>query len=354
MGCGPWVHAQPSQSFFVVHCDPGYAHLFPKLRQMVDYATDKGVPLTIELSPQWVDAVLDDPRKLNAVRQWQALGHEIGAHHHGIYHCFWDSLTNYPIDTIWKVRGDTSLVPARCARGMNRGTLDSFYARLDRVAGDSLLLTWGSSDQHPEVDLYPFVPYRTDGSRYDVRRAFSNPYVVTHGLYRAEGKTWGPYTTCQIDYYFIDDRNKVDAVIAMYEDTAFSNGYEVVGVVTHVFNFARDPMYFRTWVDFISGKGCRTVRGILRRSQCGATRNVVVEGEEEVLKMTTEGEGEGVQLSWSGRADIYLYDSMGRMLWARRGVRAPVYLPLRGIPSGVYVLLCRLESRTVVRRFTWP
>jgi len=353
MGCAWWGKAQPSQSFFVVHCDPGYAHLFGKLRQMVDYATDKGVPLTIELSPQWVDVILEDTRKLDAVRQWQALGHEIGAHHHGIYHCFWDSLTNYPIDTLWKVREDTSLVPVRCTRGQYRGTLDSFYARLDRVAGDSLLLTWGSSDPHPEVDLYPFVPYRTDGSRYDVKRAFSNPYVVTHGPYQAAGKTWGPYTTCQLDYYFIDDGRKVQSVIAMYENTAFSDSFEIVGVVTHVFNYARDAAFFRTWVDFISGKGCQTVRQILRKAGCSST------GTAEVLSAEFRSDASlltdrGVRLRWSGRADVLLLDAAGRRVFARRDALSPLWIPSERLPPGVYFVVIQMGDQRVVRRLVHP
>ena len=260
----------PANSFFVIHCDPGYADdiHYNKLQQMIDTASAHNVPLTLELSPPWVNLILADPVKLDSVRSWQKRGHEIAAHHHSVYHCFWDSITNFPIDSI------IANQPAgpKCDSGILSSTMKTFWDDLDTIAGDSLMLTWGSTDDYPAVDLYPDIPYRTDGGRDSAVQGFSNIYLATHGPTTVGSTTYGPYTTCSIDYYFIEDISTVQEMRDLYNDsTGFSNMYNTVGVVTHVFNFkqalsAAPPNYYYTWINFIEGKGCQTVREILRKS----------------------------------------------------------------------------------------
>lgn len=350
LSSSPGAQAQPEHSFFVIHCDPGFAHLWPKLRQMVQYASAHDVPLTLELSPQWVEAILADPARIDTVRAWQAWGHEIGAHHHGIYHCFWDSLANYPIDTIWAIRTDTTWVPAACEPGAYKGTLDAFYDQLDQLAGDSLLLTWGSSDEHPEVDLYPGVPYRTDGSRYDPERAFSNPYVVTHGPWTAGNQTWGPYTTCQIDYFFIDKPGKVNAVKNLYLDTNFSGNYSVAGVVTHVFDFNESPDYFYQWINFISGKGCKTVREILRQADCGQTTATHALSQNATLRAWPNPAIDQIRIEWEDMRELTIRDLTGRIVQQRHGLTGQAIIGVHDWPAGVYIAEARSERHIALAR----
>ncbi len=351
LGVTTSIWAQPPNSFFVIHCDPGFAHLFPKLSQMIAYATQKQVPLTLELSPQWVAAILADPEKVDSIRAWQAWGHEVGAHHHGIYHCFWDSLSNYPIDTIWAVRTDPYWVPPACVPGAHLGTLDTFYDQLDQLAGDSLLLTWGSSDEHPEVDIYPNVPYRTDGSPTDPTRAFSNPYTRILGPYTAGNQIWGPYTTCQIDYFFIDNVAKANSVKNLYLDTDFSSNYSTVGVVTHVFDFAGNPTYFYQWVNFISGKGCKTVRGILSQASCSTTAaSPTFPHTANALSLSPNPTTNHVQLEWNGQADLYIYDLTGRMVYQCTQCFEQLLINTSDWVPGIYIVEMRnKEGRTVAR-----
>lgn len=254
--------SQPEYSFFVIHCDPwtGNEFHFRMLIKMVDTATAYGVPLTLEFTPQWVEMILADENKLKRVRTWQEWGHEIAAHHHSIFHCFWDSLTNYSLDSIVLYQP----ISPNCDSGVLKSRMQVFWDNLDLLAGDSLLYTWGSSDRHPAVDLYPNVPFRTDGGRDSAVQGFSNPYKVVHGPTVIDGVTYGPYVTCQINYFFIDNINAVNRMINLYNNRTFSNRFRVVGVVTHVFDFRADSTFYYNWIRFISGKGCRTVRQILR------------------------------------------------------------------------------------------
>ncbi len=276
------THAQPPHSFFVIHCDPGYAtpiH-WNVLRRMVDSATAYNVPLTLEFSPQWVDMILADSAKLARVRSWQQNRHEVAGHHHGIYHCMWDSLTNYPGDSIAANQPVKRYINGQwvsnCDSGSLKSAMQPFYDALDSLAGDSLLLTWGASDEHPEVDLYPNLMYRTTGGRDTPTQGFSNPYVETYGPTTLSTGTFGPYTVCLIDYYFLHDAADAAAMQAVYNDTAFSSQYKVARVVTHVFNVknqnANSPSnFFYQWLRFISGKGCKNVREIMRAEGCNPT-----------------------------------------------------------------------------------
>ncbi|GEM_PF-2117435 len=340
-----FAQSPPAQSFFVIHCDPGYAtnlH-FNRLRQMVDTATAHEVPLTLQFSPQWVDMILADTQKLALVRSWQAWGHEVAAHHHSIYHCYWDSLTNYPPDSI----AFHQPISSNCPEGLYQGSMQSFWDALDVLAGDSLLLTWSSSDEHPAVDMYPNVPYRTDGGRDEPEQGFSNPYVKTHGPTTLDGQTYGPYTVCSIDYFFLENFADVQQMIDLYNDFAFSSQFEVVGVVTHVFNFQAainqpPPNYFFTWIQFIEGKGCKTVRQILRESPACSSLAVEVEPiaaeVESSLRVYPNPASDVLCLQWEGHAlpescRIEVLDLQGRKLLFKKTACG---LSIESLPPGSY------------------
>ncbi len=328
--------SQPENSFFVIHCDPGFSHLFPKLRQMVDSATVHNVPLTLELSPQWVYSILEDDAKLQQVREWQEWGHEIAAHHHSIFHCFWDSLTNYVADSIMLYQPQA---PA-CDSGVLISNMQPFWDSLDVLCGDSLLLTWGSSDNNPAVDMYPDVPYRTDGGRTDPAQAFSNPYPVVHGPTEMAGQTYGPYLTCQINYFFIDNIGKVNAVKNLYLDNGFSNDYSVVGVVTHVFDFNANPSYFFNWLNFIEGKGCKTVRQILRENPCMVFASKEVAGQGIDIDIFPNPAHSAVTISFgkplSGQLSIF--DNLGKEM-LRSEINNQTTLDVSALPPGIYTAL---------------
>ncbi len=342
------LFGQPPHSFFTIHCDPGFAHLFPKLKQMVDTATAHEVPLTLELSPQWVYSILNNPEKLQLVREWQAWGHEIAAHHHSIYHCYWDSLTNYPLDSI----AFHQPISPFCDSGILISPMKPFWDSLDVLCGDSLLLTWGSSDEHPAVDMYPHVPYRTTGGRTDPAQAFSNPYTETHGPTTIGDVTYGPYTTCQVDYFFIDNLTKVNALKNLYQDTSFSNNYSVVGVVTHVFDFNSSPVYFYNWIQFIEGKGCKTVRQILRQSGCSPTSDAEAARPAGGLRVFPNPADDLLQVELSAGLEGWLriWNTTGQLMWEGK-IRASTPLNVSGWPTGLYVATVQTDRQSMSSNF---
>ena len=237
------LEAQEPETFFAVHCEPQTPHLFPKLVQLVEKANRYDIPLTILFAPQWVESILADSNKVRRVRTWQSQGHEIGAHHHGVYHLNWDGFTNYPTSTILSV-----------GKSLNdyRGDMNAYRAVVGDISGDSLLLTLsgpGLTDPDSSVDWQPDFWYRTGGGR-EPSLGFSVPRVV--GM--------GDYTACQVDHYFFEGRNSVDALIAEYNAR---EDKQVVGATTHVFNFRDDTSFVRIWFEFVKNTRKKTVRQIM-------------------------------------------------------------------------------------------
>ncbi len=357
------AQSPPANSFFVVHCDPDYADFphFNKLRKMVHIADQHQVPLTLEMSPQWVDFILADPARIDTIRTWQANGHEIAAHHHGIFHCFYDGYTNYPPDSL--ILHQLSM-GAGCAQDTSSIPMNVFWEKLDELAGDSLMLTWGSSDEHPAVDMYPNIPYRTDGGRDYPEQGFSNPYVATHGPTVIGSTTYGPYTVCSIDYYFIDEMEEVNQMIALYNDSlGFSGDYSVVGVVTHVFDFAEadntfppENNYFNVWMNFIEGKGCKTVRKILRESGvCESTATQTALSTEKTFDIYPNPARDFVVISLQElqAQELYLFNANGQkvlQLDLQEG-QQELSLPLQHLPKGIYFIQIRTDKSVVSKRF---
>jgi|GEM_PF-6581844 len=248
------VPGEDVETFFVVHCEPQTPYLWPKLIQLVQLANNYNVPLTIQLTPQWVEMILTDSLKIQRVRQWQQEGHEIAAHHHGVYHLNWDQYTNYP---------DSVILEQGWSLDDLLGNMDDYRAVLEAISGDSLMLTMGgpgASDPDSSVDWQPDFLYRTGGGRHPAR-AFSSPRVVGMGQYYA----------CQVDYYFLKNQGSVDSLITEYNNRSEK---DVVGATTHVFNFAPDSSYLVNWFQFIQTTSRKTVRQIMRDHHCHPDSNI--------------------------------------------------------------------------------
>jgi hypothetical protein len=171
----------------------------------------------------------------------------------------WDRYTNYPASTI-------------IAQGKNPadllGDMNAYRLVLKKMGGDSLMLTMGGpgeSDPDQSKDWHVGFIYRTGGGR-QVQDAFSTPSIITYG----------PYRVCQINYFFIDTQAAVNALKSRYNNTA---NKDVIGVVTHTFNFAADSNYVIDWMRFAQSTQRKTVRQILRDRKCNPTATAVEELE---------------------------------------------------------------------------
>jgi len=88
-------------SIFPLHIHPENANedMYNKLSDLIDLADSYNVKLNLGFQPQWVDMILADPIKTQAVREWQTNGHEIAIEHHGPNHCGWNGYSNLPEET---------------------------------------------------------------------------------------------------------------------------------------------------------------------------------------------------------------------------------------------------------------
>ncbi len=93
--------------FIAVHNEPCCAgeRYYNALKQLVEYANNYNMKLTLMFSPQWADFILSDPKRKAEFEEWKKQGHEIAAHHHSIYHPgSWDGYSYLPEDEAIKIR----------------------------------------------------------------------------------------------------------------------------------------------------------------------------------------------------------------------------------------------------------
>jgi len=97
---------KPPNYFVAIHNEP-FQHenqgSIEILADMVAYATDRNIHLTLMFTPQWI-LLLTEPENNHFLTQWKEQGHEISAHHHGIRHGGWDGYTNYSPEVAQKQR----------------------------------------------------------------------------------------------------------------------------------------------------------------------------------------------------------------------------------------------------------
>jgi hypothetical protein len=346
------VPAAPSdagtpRSFFTIHCDPNESQRWADLERLVDLANRWTTPLTIEFTPQWAQVVVSDPTKLQQVRAWQTQGHEFGAHHHGIYHAVWDHFTNYPAPQI---------VAQGWPPASLEGDMQDFAAMLEIIAGDSLLFTYGGpggDDPAPEVDWLPGSQCKTFGGR-DVVEAFSSPQFVT----------FGAYTACQIGHCYIPDGATVDAIQAQY---AAMPEVDVVGVVTHVFNYAADSTFVIDWLQSVQSTRRLRARDIVREGPCAPPVDVVGSALPRFSLAPNPGHSLveiAFTLPVSAPVTLRIVDVGGRVV--RVLAASPGFAPGwhrvswdgvtiagRRASSGVYFAHLEVAGKRSVQRITW-
>jgi hypothetical protein len=66
------------------------------LLKMIAQADAWNIKLTLMFSTSWADYISADPERLAALAAWKKKGHEIGAHHHSVYHQSWDGYSGKP------------------------------------------------------------------------------------------------------------------------------------------------------------------------------------------------------------------------------------------------------------------
>lgn len=82
------IHGSPNQQEAI-------AQSYQILKEMVKKADEYNIKLTLMFTPQWADYISESSERMAELELWKKQGHEIAAHHHGLYHGNWDGYTDY-------------------------------------------------------------------------------------------------------------------------------------------------------------------------------------------------------------------------------------------------------------------
>lgn len=98
--------------FIAIHNEPtppssdAIAANFLLLTAMIARADSYNMKITLMFTAQWANYIVADYDRFSTVQGWAANGHEIGSHHHSIYHLAWDGYSNYNRELALQVRYD--------------------------------------------------------------------------------------------------------------------------------------------------------------------------------------------------------------------------------------------------------
>lgn len=306
--------SQPQKAFFVVHCDPNEAYNFPELETFVDSANAYNVKLTIEFTSYWVDSILPYQSRLNKIAIWQSQGHEIGMHHHEVEAPnMWDGFSNLTMQEIYEAGRDTN---------QYIGNTDSLYNLVQRVSSIPLY----TSGNEIVSELPSQISYQTSGVQ--LVSAFSNATVVSNNV-----KSY-----CSVTYAFLyANPPRLDSIMLSYPNAI---GYNVLGVVCHVYNFVDLPQAAINYFKFLNDNQITsmTVYEIMQ-DEC-----TVSIGSDNHLQNSIEVFPnpchDFVSIKYSGQNNVRyeLYDLTGVLLMADDLANSDSEIDLSELNEGLYFL----------------
>ncbi len=205
--------------FFAVHIETSDHNTQPDsvadewhmLEAFVALADRYGHKLTLEFQPQWAEYALAHPEALAQIRAWEAEGHEIAVHHHGVSHAQWDGYTN---------------TPGYQNRQGYRGTMDEAMALLNQLPADGIPLTGGMTDE--ETDWPATLIYATGGAGMSGGGLRSTPAAATYN---------GVNVTQVNNQGFVLSRGPAATLEEIQAAVEGAAPGEVIGIVTHPFDF---------------------------------------------------------------------------------------------------------------------
>ncbi|MBN2067592.1 MAG: hypothetical protein JW744_03945 [Candidatus Diapherotrites archaeon] len=92
--------------FLVIHAEPGGQGItnFEELEELVEYANNYNMKISFQFAPGWPEFISGNPERMALVNSWAEQGHEIGGHHHSIFHPgVWDGYSYHDSETAWQV-----------------------------------------------------------------------------------------------------------------------------------------------------------------------------------------------------------------------------------------------------------
>ena len=151
---------------------------WPSLVELVELADDYGIKLTIQFIPQTAEFVLQDNKKLSIVRSWERYGHELGFHHHGLSHKYWDGYTNA-----------YSSIPKKSLLKY-LGKMDDAIGLVNQLSISGQVLTVGITDEG--TDWIEGILYETEGFSDSDNSLLSEPHTTEEGSIELYAR---PYAT---------------------------------------------------------------------------------------------------------------------------------------------------------------
>jgi len=148
--------------FIAIHNEPYHndrdsdqklAAAYSILSEMVEQADEYNIKLTLMLTAQWADYIISSPERTAEVRSWEANGHEISGHHHGVYHGSWDGYSGYP---------EAEALAIRQQKGKHEsyiGTLSDYINELQQI--DSNVNSGCMNDESDKTELPDEIIYDT-------------------------------------------------------------------------------------------------------------------------------------------------------------------------------------------------
>ena len=231
----------PFATFLAIHFEVGgdtkdleyQSRFWPAAAGLVELADHYDAKLTLQFNPQWAEYILKENNRLALLKSWQKNGHEVALHHHGYDHRNWNGYTNRP---------GKSNAPGY------RGRVEDMIDLVARLAAPYKLLSGTITDEgsdHPEC-----IKYDTEGIRID------------HARSRPQRVVLGGNNAVQVGMAFLS----FDGDIRRFkEEYARSEEDEVFGVVTHEYDFRKNPGMIEEWLRFIRSQGgtIKTVSDII-------------------------------------------------------------------------------------------
>jgi len=328
------VEAVPT-SVFVVHCEPTNATplMFQKLRDMVILADQHSVPMTILMSSQWAQMVIQDPTRQSMVEDWAANGHEIGCHHHPYWitktrPATWDGYTNTYYDELELLDQPLYL-----------GNMDSFWEPFSHLSAEINTACMGGEEEDEE-DWFSELCYSTQGNAID--DAETVPTLVDLGGLQA----W------QIGHCFLYGTDSA-LLKPLY---AAATGDSIFGVNAHVFNYDDASWPVESWFDFLyvqdpSGASWKTVSDAI--TEFLAVDEDAADPYGLILEVYPNTPAISYTLPAGGQVNLSVYDASGRLRsilvdgFQSSGTHSATWC---GADCGVYFVRLKKEGSVLTRK----
>jgi len=238
----PSTSSGPRAAFLAIHTDLGgddMAAEWDMLDELVARAASWGFRLTLEFRPEWAAYAEQDPSRLAQVRAWEAAGHEIALHHHGLSHPEWDGYTD---------------APGHTHDPRYRGTMADALALVAGLSANGSITTAGMTDE--TTDWIAPLRLTTGGAGKAGGALLSVPTAVS---YR------GIAVTEVLNRGYAMDKGPTASLDEIRQAIVSASPDEVLGIVTHPYDFGRDPAAFDDLFATLAAAGVRltTVRSIL-------------------------------------------------------------------------------------------